>query len=66
MLKDIHWEILNQDKNVKFPTPRPKSLTPPSVKQALFSPLILGNVNKNFQDRAGLGRPLSDLLFKPL
>lgn len=36
------------------------------MKQALFSPLILGNVNKNFQDRAGLGRPLSDLLFKPL
>lgn len=26
MLKDIYWEILNQDKNLKSPTPRPKPL----------------------------------------
>lgn len=57
---------LNQDENVKFLTPRPEPFLPPSAKQALFSSLILGNVNKNFQDRAGLGRPLSDPLFKPL
>lgn len=57
---------LNQDENVKFLTPRPEPFLPPAAKKALFSSLILGNVNKNFQDRAGLGRPLSDPLFKPL
>lgn len=50
----------------KFLTPRPLPSAPPSAKQALFSLLFLGNVRKNFQDKAGLGRPLPDLLFKPL
>lgn len=51
---------------LKFLTPRPLPSSPPSAKQALFSLLFLGNVCKNFQDKAGLGRPLPDLLFKPL
>lgn len=59
-----YGKYLSQD-SFKSLTLRPKPFPPPSARQASFLP-ILGNVNKSFQDRAGLGRPLSDLLFRPL
>ena len=47
------------------PHPEAPASPPPSAEHALFSPLIPGHVHKNFQDRAGPGRPLSDPLFQP-
>lgn len=65
MPEDTGWEAPEPGRTCKIRLQDP-SIPPPSAEQALFSSLILGNVNKNFQDRAGLGRPLSDLLFQPL
>lgn len=53
---------LNRGSHVEPLTPAAQALARTLGKQALFSPLRVGDVNKNFQDTAGLGRPLSDLL----
>lgn len=54
---------VSKDSNRVVPEPGPKCqtlTTPPTFqKQALCCPLSVGNVNNDFQDRAGRGQPLT-------
>lgn len=61
---------VSKDSHGVMPEPglKCKTLTasPTFQKQALCCPLSAGNVNNDFQDRAGRGQPLSDLFREAL